>query len=118
MVIGLIFTPSDLRADPSSIFGCAASLVTRLSGRLAIWAGRLEFSPYRLRVMRTSGSGKTQPALAEYAAAIDTGLRPLYVCFNRPLADHHRALAPFTKIDFEIDELVFRKLFVGDDAGG
>jgi hypothetical protein len=83
-----------LRPDPSSMIGCAASMVTRLSGGLAIWARRLEFSPYRLRVVGTAGSGKTQLALAEYAAAIDAGLRPLYVCFNRPLADHIERLVP------------------------
>jgi hypothetical protein len=83
-----------LRPDPSSMIGCAASMVTRLSGGLATWARRLEFSPYRLRVVGTAGSGKTQLALAEYAAAIDAGLRPLYVCFNRPLADHIERLVP------------------------
>jgi hypothetical protein len=83
-----------LRPDPSSMIGCAANMVTRLSGGLATWARRLEFSPYRLRVVGTAGSGKTQLALAEYAAAIDAGLRPLYVCFNRPLADHIERLVP------------------------
>jgi hypothetical protein len=83
-----------LRPDPSSMIGCAANMVTRLSGGLATWAHRLEFSPYRLRVVGTAGSGKTQLALAEYAAAIDAGLRPLYVCFNRPLADHIERLVP------------------------
>jgi hypothetical protein len=84
----------NLRPDPSSMIGCAASMVTRLSGGLATWARRLEFSPFRLRVIGTAGSGKTQLALAEYTAAIDAGLRPLYVCFNRPLADHIERLAP------------------------
>ena len=76
------------------MIGCAAQMVTRLSGGLATWARRLDFSPYRLRVVGTAGSGKTQLALAEYAAAIDAGLRPLYVCFNRPLADHIERLVP------------------------
>jgi hypothetical protein len=83
-----------LRPDPSTMIGCAANMVTRLSGGLATWARRLDFSPYRLRVVGTAGSGKTQLALAEYAAAIDAGLRPLYVCFNRPLADHIERLVP------------------------
>jgi superfamily I DNA and RNA helicase len=47
-----------------------------------------------LRVTGTAGSGKTQLALAEFRAAIDAGRRPLYVCFNRPLADHVEAIAP------------------------
>lgn len=83
-----------LRPDPSAMIGCATDMVTRLSGGLATWARRLEFTPYRLRVVGTAGSGKTQLALAEYAAAIDAGLRPLYVCYNRPLADHIQRLVP------------------------
>jgi hypothetical protein len=83
-----------LRPDPSAMIGCAAQMVTRLSGGLATWARRLDFAPYRLRVVGTAGSGKTQLALAEYGAAIDAGLRPLYVCFNRPLADHIERLVP------------------------
>ena len=83
-----------LRPDPSAMIGCATRMVTRLSGGLATWARRLEFSPYRLHVIGTAGSGKTQLALAEYRAAIDAGLRPLYVCFNRPLADHIERLVP------------------------
>ena len=83
-----------LQPDPSAMIGNAAQMVTRLSGGLATWARRLDFSPYRLRVIGTAGSGKTQLALAEYYAAIDAGLRPLYVCFNRPLADHIERLVP------------------------
>jgi len=84
----------NLRPDPSAMIGNAVQMVTRLSGGLATWARRLEFSPFRLHVIGTAGSGKTQLALAEYAAAIDAGLRPLYVCFNRPLADHIERLVP------------------------
>jgi len=83
-----------LRPDPSAMIGNAAQMVTRLAGGLATWARRLDFSPYRLRVIGTAGSGKTQLALAEYYAAIDADLRPLYVCFNRPLADHIERLVP------------------------
>ena len=83
-----------VRPDPSSMIGNAAEMVTRLSGGLAIWARRLEFDPFRLRVIGTAGSGKTQLALAEYTAALDAGLCPLYVCYNRPLADHIGQLVP------------------------
>lgn len=48
----------------------------------------------RLHVNGTAGSGKTQLALAEYRAAIEAGRRPLYLCFNRPLADHVAAIVP------------------------
>ncbi|CUI05709.1 Superfamily I DNA and RNA helicases [Janthinobacterium sp. CG23_2] len=83
-----------LRPDPSAMIGNAAAMVARLSGGLATWARRLEFAPFRLRVAGTAGSGKTQLALAEYGAAIDAGLSPLYVCYNRPLADHIERLVP------------------------
>jgi hypothetical protein len=80
--------------DPSAMIGQANALVTRLSGGLATWARQLEFSPFRLRVTGTAGSGKTQLALAEFSDALTRGLRPLYVSYNRPLADHVRKLLP------------------------
>lgn len=83
-----------LDTDVSALIGRARALVTRVSGGLAHWARQLDFAPYRLRVTATAGSGKTQLALAEYRAALDAGRRPLYVCFNRPLADHFAAIAP------------------------
>ncbi len=83
-----------LETDVSALIGRARSLVTRIAGGLAHWARQLEFEPYRLRVTGTAGSGKTQLALSEYRAAIDRGLRPLYLCYNRPLADHFHLIAP------------------------
>lgn len=83
-----------LESDVSALMGRARSLVTRISGGLAYWARTLDFSPYRLRVIGTAGSGKTQLALAEYGATLASGQRPLYVCFNRPLSDHFHQIAP------------------------
>jgi len=83
-----------LLPDPSAMIGQASKLVTRLSGGLATWARQLEFAPFRLRVIGTAGSGKTQLALAEFTAALTAGKRPLYVSFNRPLADHVQRLIP------------------------
>lgn len=83
-----------LVADVSALVGRAGAMVTRLSEGLATWARRLEFEPFRLRVVGTAGSGKTQLALAVYRDAIAAGRRPLYVCFNRPLADHVAGLVP------------------------
>lgn len=77
-----------LETDVTALVGRARALVTRVSGGLAHWARQLEFTPHRLRVTGTAGSGKTQLALAEFAAALARGQRPLYVCYNRPLADH------------------------------
>lgn len=83
-----------LLPDPSAMIGQASKLVTHLSGGLATWARQLEFAPFRLRVIGTAGSGKTQLALAEFTAALTAGKRPLYVSFNRPLADHVQRLIP------------------------
>jgi len=83
-----------LEPDVSALVGRARTLVARVSGGLAHWARQLEITPHRLRITGTAGSGKTQLALAEFRAAIDAGKHPIYVCFNRPLADHIEAIAP------------------------
>lgn len=84
-----------LETDVSALLGEARVLVTRVSGGLSHWARQLDMTPFHLRVTGTAGSGKTQLALAEYRDAIEAGRRPLYVCFNRPLADHiARIVAP------------------------
>jgi hypothetical protein len=83
-----------LAPDTATLVGQAEQVVTRLSAGLATWARRLEFTPFRLRVIGTAGSGKTQLALAVLADAARAGRRALYVCFNRPLADHLSQAAP------------------------
>ena len=83
-----------LTPDASALVGQAGTLVTRLAGGLATWARRLEFTPFRLRVIGTAGSGKTQLAVQVMNDAVARGERPLYVCFNRPLADHIARVAP------------------------
>lgn len=77
-----------------AIAGQAEALYTRLAGGLASWGRRIECDPFRLRVIGTAGSGKTQLALAVCQDAMAAGRRPLYVCFNRPLADHMARLLP------------------------
>jgi hypothetical protein len=72
----------------------AKAMTTRLSGGLAQWTERLEFSPYKLWVQGTAGSGKTQLALQELRRAAAKGLTALYICFNRPLVDAMKASAP------------------------
>ena len=84
----------ELETDVNARVGQAQALVTRISGGLAHWARQLEFTPFRLHVDGTAGSGKTQLALAEHRDAIARGARPLYVCYNRPLADHFAAIVP------------------------
>ncbi len=90
------FFENELQLVPevSALLGRAERMVTRLAGGLATWARRLQFEPFRLRVIGTAGSGKTQLALAVLQDAAAQGRRALYVCFNRPLADHLAQLAP------------------------
>ncbi|KND55916.1 Superfamily I DNA and RNA helicase [Candidatus Paraburkholderia kirkii] len=83
-----------LTPDTNALVGVANTLVTRLSGGLATWARRLEFEPFRLRVIATAGAGKTQLAVRVMRDALAQGKSVLYVCFNRPLAEHIRAIAP------------------------
>lgn len=80
--------------DVQAVVGSAQTLYTRLSGGLAHWARNIECEPFRLRVVGTAGSGKTQLAMAVYRDALAAGKRPLYVCYNRPLADHIALIAP------------------------
>lgn len=77
-----------------AVVGDAHAIYTRLSGGLAEWARRIECSPFRIRIIGTAGSGKTQLAMAAYRDALAAGRRPLYVCYNRPLADHIALIAP------------------------
>ena len=72
----------------------AKALTTRLSSGLAEWSERLEFSPFRLWVQGTAGSGKTQLALKELKKAKRNNQIAMYLCFNRPLADAIKLVAP------------------------
>lgn len=84
----------ELVPEVNAIVGQAEALYTRLAGGLAEWARRIEMEPFRLRVTGTAGSGKTQLAMAVLRDTIKAGRRPLYVCYNRPLADHIALIAP------------------------
>lgn len=90
------FLRNELRLVPdvATVIGQVRTLYTRLSGGLADWARCIECEPFRLRVIGTAGSGKTQLALNVLQDAVAAGRRPLYVCYNRPLADHVALIAP------------------------
>jgi hypothetical protein len=83
-----------LVADVGTLIGRTDRWVTRLASGLAQSATQLEFAPFRLRVRGTAGSGKTQLALRVLAEAADAGSSALYLCYNRPLADHIATIAP------------------------
>ncbi len=84
----------ELMPDASALVGRANALFTRMSDGLATWARRFTITPHRLRVCATAGSGKTQLALALIDDALEHHQRVLYVCFNRPLADHIQRAVP------------------------
>ncbi|MGB0126483.1 MAG: ATP-dependent helicase, partial [Rhodocyclaceae bacterium] len=84
----------ELVPEIGAVAGEARALTTRLSGGLAVWGRRITCEPQRLRVVGTAGSGKTQLALAVFRDALEAGRRPLYVCYNRPLADHLALIVP------------------------
>jgi hypothetical protein len=67
---------------------------TQLLEGLSEVIDNLEFSPFRLRVVGTAGSGKTQVTMRFCQQALEQGEKPLLLCFNRPLADKLVALAP------------------------
>lgn len=92
----------------------ARALTSRSSGGLATWVSRLSISPHRLRIRGTAGSGKTQLALQELRQAARAGLQALYVCYNRPLADAVKAVAPESVTVMTIHE--FARL-LGEQAG-
>lgn len=80
--------------DVNAVIGQTDKMHTRLSGGLSEWAQAIDFTPFRLRVIGTAGSGKTQLALAAYRKSIRQGRKPIYVCYNRSLADHMAKLVP------------------------
>jgi hypothetical protein len=88
----------------------ARTLYSRLTEGLATWGRRIDMTPFRLRVIGTAGSGKTQLALAALRDAAAAGRRALYVCFNRPLADHLAQLAPHETLALSYHQLCDRVL--------
>lgn len=77
----------------------------RLADGLATWVPRIQAPSGVIRVKATAGSGKTQLALRLLSDAADAGLRALYVCFNRPLADQISRLAPARAVVASFHEL-------------
>lgn len=68
--------------------------MARLSGALAETMSNIEMKPLRLRVRGTAGCGKSTVALRFAQAASSQGKRSLLVCFNRPLAEKMKVVAP------------------------
>jgi hypothetical protein len=83
-----------LAPDPTAHIGWVEQAVTRLSDGLAVWGPRIEAPSGLIQVEATAGAGKTQLALRLLQDAAQAGRKARYICFNRPLALHMRALLP------------------------
>ncbi|WP_157270113.1 nuclease-related domain-containing DEAD/DEAH box helicase [Azohydromonas aeria] len=83
-----------LEPDVSILAGALRERVTRIAGGLADWVPRIESPSGVIRVQATAGSGKTQLAMRLLRRARAASRAAAYVCFNRPLADHMRDIAP------------------------
>ncbi len=93
-VLAFLQDTLEIAPDTNAFLDASAKTYTRLTSGLSEWVKALEFSPFRLHVIGTAGSGKTQLALEEYRRAIALGRRPAFVCFNEPLAARFRQVAP------------------------
>lgn len=106
----------ELAPDPSTYIGQAAQIMTVLSDGLATWVPRIE-SPQAVYVIEaTAGSGKTQLALRLLRDAAGRKQRSLYVCFNRPLADHLAQVAPPSSEVCTFHELAITHLRRSDET--
>ncbi len=80
--------------QPGLLGDSLKKMTTRLSSGLSEWCERLDFSPFRLWVQGTAGSGKTQLALRELRSANKNNKTSMYICFNRALVDSIKLVAP------------------------
>ena len=60
---------------------------TRMRGGLLSLVRGLEFSPFRLWIDGVAGSGKSAVGRHYFDLALEQERHPLFVCFNRPLAE-------------------------------
>ena len=66
-------------------------MFTRVRGGMVDLMRGLEMSPLRIRINGVAGSGKSAVARTIFETALTEGKHPLFVCFNRPLAEKMRA---------------------------
>lgn len=82
-----------------------SSTVRHLSEGLATWVPRIEAPEPIYRISATAGSGKTQLALSLLEESCVKNQSAAYVCYNRPLADHLRTIAPTRPLITNFHEL-------------
>ena len=96
--------------DPTARIGVLNDAVTRLGDGLATWVPRIHSQAGQYVVEATAGSGKTQLALRMLRDACAKGQRCMYVCYNRPLADHIIRVAPSAALVSTVHELAIDHL--------
>ena len=74
--------------DPTARIGNLSKAVIRLADGLTTWVPRIHSDAGLYAIEASAGSGKTQLALGLLQDGCARGLHCLYVCYNRPLADH------------------------------
>ena len=84
----------ELIPDPSVHISQIQSTNSRLSEGLATWVPRISHQNHTYVIQGTAGSGKTQLAIALLRQAASQKQHSAYLCYNRPLADHIRHIAP------------------------
>jgi hypothetical protein len=94
LLLNFLSNEFDVVPDVGAQISAIQSSSAHLSNGLATWVPRIAQDNNIYIVEATAGSGKTQLALKLLRNADLSKQRALYVCYNRPLADHIQSLAP------------------------
>ena len=94
LLLNFLSNEFDVVPDVGAQISAIQSSSAHLSNGLATWVPRISHECNTFIVEATAGSGKTQLALKLLRNAALNKERALYVCYNRPLADHIQTLAP------------------------
>ena len=94
LLLNFLSNEFDVVPDVGAQISAIQSSSAHLSNGLATWVPRIAHEGNTFIVEATAGSGKTQLALKLLRDAALNKQRALYVCYNRPLADHIQTLAP------------------------
>ena len=94
MLLNFLSNEFDVVPDVGAQISAIQSSSAHLSNGLATWVPRITHENNIYIIDATAGSGKTQLALKLLKSAALNKQRVLYVCYNRPLADHIQSLAP------------------------
>ncbi len=94
LLLDFLSNEFDLLPDVGAQISAIQSSSAHLANGLATWVPRITHDSNVFIIEATAGSGKTQLALKLLRNAALQQERALYVCFNRPLADHIQTLAP------------------------